>query len=77
MKKSLFGKLNLKDLVRGALLAAGTSVMASVATAVNSGELPNMQQIQIAAAAGLCAGLTYLLKNILTNSTDELLRGER
>jgi hypothetical protein len=76
MKKSKFGLLNLKDYLRGLLMAIGTSILISLATILNSGAFPTLDQLIPISTSGLAAGLFYLVKNVLTNSNDNLLKKE-
>jgi hypothetical protein len=76
LKKSQFGKLNAKDIVKGAIVAAGTTVLTGVGTALESGVTPNKLQIAFSLKMGLFAALSYLFKNILTNSKDETFTTE-
>lgn len=73
---SVFGKLNLKDLGRGLLIAFGTVVLAGVVNALNEGRFPTLAELGALALAGLAAAATYLLKNLFTNSDNELGKSE-
>jgi hypothetical protein len=45
-------------------------------TTLDSGTLPTLAELKQAGIVGLTAGLSYLLKNLLTNSQDELMKKE-
>ena len=79
MKKSEYGKLNLKDLLRGALLAALMTVVSALITALEHESilvLLEFAKIKIILISGLSAGSLYMLKNLVTNSKDEALKNE-
>jgi hypothetical protein len=65
---SLFGKINWLDVLKGFIVAVGTVVLTGVYTALQSGTLPTLAQLETLGLAGLGAGLAYLLKNIFSNN---------
>lgn len=69
---SKFLKLNLLDLGKGFLIAAGTVIVLGVANILQTGVLPTLLELKALAIAGLAAGLTYLGKNLFTNSMNKL-----
>lgn len=73
---SEFGKLNWKDIGKGFLVAAGTVVVTGLANSLQSGALPTLNELGVLAVAGLGAGLTYVLKNVFTNSENKLGQAE-
>lgn len=75
-KKSKFGKLNAKDIVKGAVVAAGTSVLTGVGTALETGVTPDHTQLVFSLKMGLFAAISYLFKNLLTNSKDQTFTTE-
>lgn len=60
--------LNWRDAAKGTLVAAMTAAFATIGQAITAGALPTMQQIKVAALAGLAAGFSYLVKNFFTPS---------
>ncbi len=57
-------KINIKDALRGLLIAAGTAAGFIIQSTVESGSLDiNWQKVGMAAIAG---GLTYVIKNYFT-----------
>ena len=66
--KSLFGTLNWKDLVNGLIVAFLSASLSGVIAILDGGKLPLLADLKSAGIIGLTAGLSYLLKNILTNS---------
>lgn len=74
--KSDFMKLNFKDILRGLIIAVGTSLIGMLGPILNSGKLPTIEEIKTIGIIGAGAGLVYLGKNLLTNSSDELLKTE-
>lgn len=76
MANSKLGKVNLKDLAKGAIVAGGTVVLSSCATSIQSGQMPDGPQIVVSAKLGLFALVAYLFKNLFTNSEDKILTAE-
>lgn len=75
MKASSFLNLNLKDLVKGFILAVLTSVVAIISTTIEAGSLTfNWPLI---GKTALLAGLGYLVKNALSNSKGEFMTKEK
>lgn len=75
--KSKFFALNYRDMLRGVVVAAGTAASAAVVSILDQGRAPTLTELQSAGIAGLCAGGIYLLKNLFTNSDDQLLKPEK
>lgn len=71
----LFG-LNLLDLGKGFLIAFLTVVLLGAGTILESGVFPTLAELGTLAVAGLAAGLSYILKNLVTNSENKLLKAE-
>lgn len=69
MENSNFLSLNIKDLLRGLLMAVLTPALVIVQQSVESGTLVfNWKSIGVAAFAG---GVAYLLKNLFTPKPTE------
>lgn len=73
MNKSEFGKVDGKDLRRALFLVIGTFVI-FVATEMDAGTLPAVKELQSWGIKALSVGLLYIGKNLLTNSSDEVLK---
>ena len=73
---SKFGKLNLKDLGKGFLIAFLASFLTAVVTVLQTGAFPDLVALGTMASVGLAAGVAYLAKNLLTNSNNQLLAKE-
>ncbi len=74
---SEFLKLNGKDLFKGMIVAALAVITASLSLILDAGALPTVAEwLQIAKVAGTAA-VSYLLKNLFTNSNDELLKADK
>lgn len=76
MNQSSFGKLNLRDLLNGLVVAFLTASLTGLITILDSGVLPTLEQLKAAGLAGLVASLAYLLKNLVTNSGGKMGVGE-
>lgn len=77
MNKSPLLTLNWRDAIRGTLLAAITMIIGIVYKMIEAGAFPadwdTWNGILISSAG---AGLSYLLKNFMTNSDDKVLKKE-
>jgi hypothetical protein len=74
--KSSFLRLNTSDLVKGFVVAFLSASLTGIINTLDSGALPLLSELKQAGIVGLTAGLSYLLKNLLTNSEDELMKKE-
>lgn len=75
---SPFLKLNVQDFVKGLILTLITAVVTGLYELIQGGwsfvfDWATFKPIVLTAVA---AGLSYLIKNILTNSAGEVLTGE-
>jgi hypothetical protein len=71
-----FMKLNSKDFFKGMIVAVLAVVCSSVSVILDAGALPSTQEwLSIAKVAGTAA-VSYLLKNLFTNSKDEPFKAE-
>ncbi len=57
-------------------MAFVTTVLAGIIKILETGPDLNWTNIKPVLIAGICAGLTYLLKNLVSNSKGELFRAE-
>jgi hypothetical protein len=73
---SNFGTINWADILKGFLLAAITAVITGIYQAIQTGGLPSMADLQTIGIVALGAGLSYLIKNLLTNSDGTPLKKE-
>ena len=76
MDFSQFFKINLRDLGKGVIMAILGSIVSALLVIVNTGTLPTLDEWKNVGMLGLMAGLSYLLKNLLTNSNDQFLKPE-
>ena len=73
---SNFLNLNIDDLVKGFIVAFLSTALTGIISTLDSGVLPTMAEIKSAAIVGITAGLSYLLKNLLTNSQGQILKND-
>ena len=66
MNNSIFGTLNLKDFLKGLVVAVLTAVIGIISTSLQAGSL-TFDWKQIGTIA-LSAGLAYIGKNLFSNS---------
>ena len=76
MNNSSFGKLNLRDLINGLVVAFLTASLTGLVQILDSGVLPSLAELKSAGLAGVVASLAYLLKNLVTNSQGEVAKVE-
>ena len=74
---SKFLTLNWKDAINGFIVAFLTAALSGVIQSLDGGILPSIEQLKSSGLIGLTAGLSYLLKNIFTNSNGEILKSEQ
>lgn len=74
--KSKFLNLDIKDAINGFVVAFLSAALTGIIATLDSGSLPSVAELKSAGVIGLTAGLSYLLKNVLTNSNGELLKKE-
>jgi hypothetical protein len=71
---SNFMSLNGKDVVKGLVVAALVAVLGSVQTILQGGNFPTPEEWGAIAKMAGSAIVSYLLKNLFTNSQDELFK---
>lgn len=75
--RSKFFALNWRDFLKGLIVAVLTAVFAVVAGLIQTGELFSKESLPVIGVAALTALLAYLSKNLFTNSSGEILTGEK
>ena len=65
--------LNWRDITRGFITAIITAFLTSVYQSIESGALPTLAQLKTAGLIGLGAGVSYLLKNLLSPAKIEIV----
>lgn len=77
MKRSKFFNLNWADLGKGLLIAFLTALLGGLLELLQAGELPTTWvAFQPILELSLAAAVSYLLKNLFTNSQGEIAKGE-
>lgn len=76
MKSEMFS-VNTKDAIKGIVVAVITAVLTALVNVLQTGVIPSPADLQGVGIVALTAGLSYILKNFLTNSNDELLKKEQ
>ena len=67
-----FLQLNWQDLVRGIVVAIITAFLTALLPVLQSGSFPTKAQLMVAVSCGVTAAIAYIIKNLLTNSKDQL-----
>jgi len=73
--KSSFGSLNLMDFVWGFVIAVGSTILSSLVDILQVG-WPTWASFQPVLLSSVLAGITYIMKNFVTNSNNVLLKSE-
>lgn len=68
--KSRFLSLNAQDLIKGVIMTVIGTAIPTLITILSEGHMPTLAELKSALIIGLAAGLSYLVKNFFTNSTD-------
>ena len=66
--------LNLRDALNGFLIAFLTAFLSAVVSGLNTGVFPALGDLKAFAMIGITAGVSYITKNLFTNSKGELLK---
>ncbi|MBN2730621.1 MAG: hypothetical protein JXR53_15460 [Bacteroidales bacterium] len=74
--KSKFLTLDLKDFLRGLLIAFLTAVLTGVINILDAGAVFTWVTMKPVLIAGVSAALSYLLKCLMTNSQDQMFKRE-
>lgn len=77
MKNAKLFSMNLRDVLKGFIVAVLTVVITALSTAIADGSLPDLQELKSIGLIGLSAGMAYLVKNFFTNSDDQILKKEQ
>ena len=76
MKQSSFFSLGSRDLVNGLVVAFLSSFLTGLVATLEAGQLPTATELKSSLLVGVAAGVSYLLKNLLTNSQGQLMTKE-
>jgi hypothetical protein len=68
---------NWKDAGKAAIMLVITTVATAVLQIIESGSFPTLDQLKTALIVGATAGVSYLIKNFLSNSDGQFLTKEK
>lgn len=74
MMKSEFLKLNVQDLIRGFIVTVIAAILTSLVAIFNAGGFPSLDQMKTIGVFAVGAGISYLIKNLFTNSEDKIMK---
>lgn len=75
--RSGFFQLNLKDVIKGVIVAVITAFLTSLLSLLQAGTIEMTWAFwQPTVYASVIAGISYLLKNVFTNSQDHFGKAE-
>lgn len=77
MKSAKIMRVNLKDVLKGVLIAFFTVVLLGVYSIVQTGVLPDWTTLKPILISGFGAALAYIIKNFLSNSDNQFLVKEK
>lgn len=69
---SPFLKLNFNDLIKGVIVAILSAFLTAILQILESNSLPTWEQLKSIGMVSLIAGASYLIKNLLSNTNDEV-----
>lgn len=75
MKSNLFN-LNLQDVIKAIILTFITALLTSIYQILQTGTLLTRVSLKPVVISSIAAALGYIIKNVLTNSNDQFLKGE-
>jgi len=76
MNKSKFFTLNWSDLKKSLQIVVISTAIPAVVVILNEGRFPILDDVKTIGLVSLGAWLSYVTKNLLTNSQDEFLTDE-
>ena len=74
MNFSALFSLNLRDALNGFLISFLTAFLSAVVSGLNTGLFPSLVDLKAFAMIGITAGVSYITKNLFSNSKGELLK---
>lgn len=74
MNQSSFGQLNMRDALHGFVIAFLTAALSGLVASLDAGHLPTLAELKAHALIGLTAGVSYVLKNVFSNASGQLLK---
>jgi hypothetical protein len=74
--KSNYLSINLADLIKGSIVAGVTVILSLIGSMIESGAFITDAQLIMAAKTGLLAAISYLVKNVFTNSKGKMFKSE-
>lgn len=77
MKFSSLYKLNYRDLFNGWVIAFLTAFFTALSNSMGTGEIPDLEDVKIFCAIGFSAGISYLVKNLVTNNEGKFFKKDR
>jgi hypothetical protein len=75
--RSKFLRLNSRDFINGLIIAVFCAFITGVYQIIANGGTINWLTVKPVVIAAIGAGVSYLTKNLLSNSKGEFMRGER
>lgn len=75
--RSRFLKLNLHDIIQGLIISVICSLITGLYQLIANGGVLNWSTMKPVIIAAIGAGVSYLTKNLLSNSKGQFLRSEK
>jgi hypothetical protein len=75
--KSKFLRLNRYDFIQGLIVVIFCTFLTGFYQLIANGGIINWQTVKPVVIAAIGSGVSYLTKNLLTNSKGQFMRGER
>jgi len=75
--RSAFLKLNLRDFLKGLILAFITAIMTGIYELLQTGAALDWVTLKPVLMVSIAAALSYLIKNLFTNTDGQILTAEK
>ena len=72
--KGKFGTLVLSDWWKGLLITVFTTLLTGIYGILSAGDFPTWDQFKPYLVSSIAAGISYVLKNLLSNSEGQFLK---
>lgn len=76
MNSKLFS-INFRDVLKAALTAAASSLIAGLYTKLNAGALPDVSELKVMGIAAVTTFLGSIMRRFVTNSDGSVAAGEK
>jgi len=76
-KKSKLLNLDKNDFIKGLIVSVASAFLVGLMQSLDAGHFPQGEEWKVIAISALGAGVSYLAKNLSTNSEGKILKKEK